>query len=111
MKLYRYKFSEERYYFNLVYGETLRKRNIKLHELEDKINKLESENYTIVYDILDNLVEFISNNDELTNKKKKECFAFMSTKLEKLLSKDELFYLNELNDTFKSNENVKRLVK
>ena len=35
----------------------------------------------------------------------------MSTKLEKLLSKDELFYLNELNDTFKSNENVKRLVK
>ena len=111
MKLYRYKFSEERYYFNLVYGETLRKRNIKLHELEDKINTLESENYTIVYDILDNLVEFISNNDELTKKKKKECFAFMSTKLEKLLSKDELFYLNELNDTFKSNENVKRLVK
>ena len=34
----------------------------------------------------------------------------MSSKLEKLLSKDELFYLNELNDTFKSNENVKRLV-
>lgn len=111
MKLYRYKFSEERYYFNLVYGETLRKRNVKLYELEDKINKLESENYTIVYDVLDNLVEFISNNDELTNKKKKECFAFMSSKLEKLLSKDELFYLNELNDTFKSNENVKRLVK
>lgn len=111
MKLYRYKFSEERYYFNLVYGETLRKKNIKLHKLEDKINSLESENYTIVYDVLDNLVEFISNNNKLNEKTKIETLEFMINKLDKILSKDEFLYLNGLSKILKDKKQTKRLVK
>ena len=42
------RFSEERYYFNLIYGDTLRKKNTKLTEIESEINNLENKNYTIV---------------------------------------------------------------
>lgn len=108
MKLYRYKFSEERYYFNLIYGNTLRKRNIRLSELESKINSLESKNYTIVYDVLDNLINFISNNNNLSIEDKKNALTFMNNRFNKILANDDFYYLNDLGDTLKENIKVNK---
>ena len=111
MKLYRYRFSEERYYFNLIYGDTLRKKNTKLTEIESEINNLENKNYTIVYDVINNLIEFVSNNNNLSNENKKDILTFMNNKFNKLLSKDELLYLNGLSEILKDKKQTKRLVK
>ena len=111
VKLYRYRFSEERYYFNLIYGDTLRKKNTKLTEIESEINNLENKNYTIVYDVINNLIEFVSNNNNLSNENKKDILTFMNNKFNKLLSKDELLYLNGLSEILKDKKQTKRLVK
>lgn len=111
IKLNRNKFSEELYYHNLIYGNTLRKRNLKLNELEQEINLLESKNYTIVYDVLDNLINFISNNNNLTPEEKTNTLIFMSNRFNKIFSNDEFYYLNDLNISLKDSVKVKKIVK
>ena len=48
---------------------------------------------------------------KLSNENKKDILTFMNNKFNKLLSKDELLYLNGLSEILKDKKQTKRLVK
>lgn len=109
--LYKDKFIQERYYFNLVYGNSLRKRNYELSGIENSIDKLEFENYTNVYDILNLLTDIVIENEKISNSKKKEILMYMNNKFKMITSLDELLYLSGLNNLVIDNKKVKELRK
>ena len=109
--LYNQKFINEKYYYNSIYGREFRRSNAKLLELENKIELLENSNYTVTYDIIQTLIKIINDAKDLENDTKAKYLESLNKKLNKIFSKPEFMYLNNLTNEIAKNASVNKLVK
>lgn len=109
--LYNEKFAIERYYFNSIYGRDLKKNNVRLIEIDTKIEHLEYYNYTVTYDIIHLLTNIISECNFLEDNIKLKYLDKLEKKLNKIFSKPEFMYLNDLSNEVSKNNSVNKLVK
>lgn len=107
MYLYKEKFYEGRYYYNLVYGNTLKKKNTRLTNIENNIELLEKQSYENVYLIILHLINYTTYNHNLSNKEKQEILLFIKNKFNKLTLEDNLSYLRGLN-SLKALNNIEK---
>jgi len=108
--LYRQKFSKEFAYHNQIYGKKLKEKDHELGEINDRIYTLEYINIEVLYNIIDKLINLISNSN-LPQEQQVNILKILTNNLNKIVIKDNFRYLQELTEDFDERFQVKKLLK
>ena len=101
-------FSKERFYYNQVYGDTLKEKDDELNSIYESIYKLESANITYCNSLLDYIIKMIEKSN-ISQGEKLSILLKVKNTFTKITSKEDFDYLSEVNNNVLSN--MKRLVK
>lgn len=115
IRLYNERFDKERYYYNEIYGNQLKEKDLKLQNLYTKIHRLEYNNYDIVYKIYNCIINIIEKNINLYPETKETLIQFVNNEFCELFKMEQFKYLQNISNSFRkievTNVKVMKLVK
>lgn len=92
-----------------IYGKLFRGNSFDLTSMEYRIDKLENDNFALVYNIISELVKMIYNSN-LTEQEKAKDLVDLNRELNRIYDNAHFHYLRELIDVVKDSSEVKKLI-